>query len=111
MDNLNATRSLCNAMCSTFFPDNSTIEFSLFNDGIEAKAEATPKDPQIFRAALSLVMGYVESSRSENGVSTSVMSEDAIKNSIIYWCGYYGLDADEELSEYSRVVEDGSNLW
>ena len=94
-------------MCSTFFPDNSTIEFSLFNDGIDPKAKATPKDPQIFRAAIRLVMGYVESSRSENGVSTSVMSED----SIIYWCGYYGLDADEELSEYSREIEDGSNLW
>lgn len=111
MDNLNATRSLCNAICNTFFPDNSTIEFTLFNDGIDPKTEATPKDPNIFRAAIRLVMGYVEGSRSENGITTSVMSEEAIKNSISYWCGYYGLDADEELAEYSRNLEDGSNLW
>ncbi|EKC73398.1 hypothetical protein OBE_02409, partial [human gut metagenome] len=45
MDNLTATRSLCNAIANTFYPDNATIEFALFNEGIDAKAEATPKDP------------------------------------------------------------------
>lgn len=77
MDNLTATRSLCNAIANTFYPDNATIEFALFNEGIDAKAEATPKDPMIFRVAARLVIGYVENSRSENGVSTSVMSEEA----------------------------------
>lgn len=110
MTNLNATRSLCNAICNTFFPDNSTIELILFNDGITAEEEAVPKDPQIFRAALRLVMGYVEGSRSENGVSTSVLNEDAIKKSLVYWCNYYGLDADDELKDLS-TIEDGSNMW
>lgn len=111
MDNLNALMSLCNAMCNTFYPDRRTVEFVLLNDGINPNAEMEPKDVNIFRVALRLVMGYIEGSRTENGVSTSVMSEDAIKNSILYWCNCYGLDADEELSEYTRVLEDGSNLW
>lgn len=111
MDNLSATRSLCNAICNTFYPDLSTIEVVLFNDGIDAKADATPKDPAIFRAAVRLVKGYVEGSRSENGVSTSVLSEDAIKESLLYWCNYYGLDADEELGDFQSYIEDGSHLW
>ena len=109
MDNLTATRSLCNAIANTFYPDNATIEFALFNEGIDAKAEA--KDPMIFRVAARLVIGYVENSRSENGVSTSVMSEEALKQSLSIWCGHYGLDADEVLSDYMRVIEDGTHLW
>lgn len=110
MNNLNALRSLCNAIANTFYPDNKTIELVLFNEGINAQAEATPKDVTLFRLAIRLIFGYVESSRSENGVSTSVR-EDAIKESIRVWCGIYGLDADEEMSDYVREIEDGTHLW
>lgn len=110
MKNSVALRSLCNAIANTFYLDNSTIELMLINEGIDPQAEATPKDETLFRLAICLVMGYVESSRSENGVSTSVR-EDAIKESIKYWCNIYGLDADEILSDYLRVMEDGSKLW
>ena len=60
MKNNVALRSLCNAIANTFYPDNATIDLALFNEGIDSQAEATPKDPQIFRVAVSLVMGYVE---------------------------------------------------
>ena len=110
MDNLKALRSLCNAIANTFYPDNSTIELELFNEGIDTQAEATPKDETLFRVAVRLVMGYVESSRSENGVSTLV-KEDAIKDSIKYWCKEYGLDADDVIPDSLRIIEDGSNLW
>lgn len=110
MDNQKALSSLCNAIANTFYPDSSTIEIALFNDGIDPQAEATPKDEQLFRVAIRLVKGYVESSRNENGVSTSV-SADAIKESMRYWCGEYGLDADEILADRLRIIEDGSYLW
>ena len=110
MDNLKALRSLCNAIANTFYPDNSSIELVLFNEGIDPQAEATPKDETLFRVAIRLVIGYVESSRSENGVSTSVR-EDAIKESIKYWCNIYGLDAEDFIPESLRTIEDGSNLW
>lgn len=111
MDNLTATKTLCTAMCNTFYPDVAVVEMALFNESIDARAEATPKDVNIFLVAVRLVMGYVEGSRSEGGVSTSVMSEDAIKQSIAIWCGNYGLDADEILSEYQTSIESGSKLW
>ena len=110
MTNLKALSCLCNAIANTFYPDLSTLELVLFNEGIEPKAEAEPKDPQIFRSAVRLIHGYVESSRSENGVSTSVR-EDAIKESLAIWCKFYGLDAEEELSDFMRVIEDGTYLW
>lgn len=110
MKNSEALRNLCNAIVNTFYPDDATINLVLFNEGINPNGEATPKDVGIFRVAISLVMGYMESSRSENGVSTSVR-EDAVKESIRYWCNIYNLDADEILGEYMRVVEDGSSRW
>ena len=110
MKNLKALSSLCNAIANTFYPDNSTMELMLFNEGINPDDEATPKDERIFRVAVHLVKGYVESSRSEGGVSTSV-KEDAIKESLIYWCDYYDVNADEVLSDTMRVIEDGSNMW
>lgn len=110
MKNAIALRSLCNAMANTFYPDKNTLELALFNEGIDPQTDATPKDAAIFRIAVSLCMGYVEGSRSENGVSTSVL-QDAVKESIRYWCGIYGLDADEVLSDYLVVKEDGSHLW
>lgn len=110
MNNLKALSSLCNAIANTFYPDNSTIELVLFNEGIDPQAEATPKDETLFRVAIRLVIGYVESSRSENGVSTSVR-EYAIKESIKYWCNIYGLDAEDFILESLRTIEDGSNLW
>jgi len=110
MNNLRALSTLCNAIANTFYPDKATLETILFNEGIEAEADATPKDPAIFRCAARLIHGYVESSRSENGVTTAVR-EDAIKESLLYWCNYYGLDAEEELDDYARVIKDGSNLW
>lgn len=110
MTNLIALRSLCNAMCNTFYPDADTLLLALFNEGLAADWNAAPKDESILRLAVSLVMGYVEASRSENGVSTSVRAEQ-VKESIRYWCGIYGLSSDEVLGDYVRKIEDGSNLW
>ena len=84
MKNSEALKGLCNAMANTFYPDDKTIELALFNEGIDQTADATPKDPEIFRVAVSLIKGYVEGSRSENGVSTSVR-EERIKESIKYY--------------------------
>lgn len=111
MTNLTAVSSLCNAIANTFYPDKATVEFALFNEGVDSTADALPKDPVIFRVAAKLVKGYVESSRSEGGISTSVISEEAIKNSLAFWCAEYGLDAEEELADSFREIEDGSNLW
>lgn len=109
MDNLKALKSICNAICSTFYPDSAVMEVMLFNEGISVDAEATPKDVNLFKVAIRLVKGYVENSRSENGVSTSV-NEDAVNENIRIWCKDYGLDAEDYLLSV-KTIENGSNLW
>lgn len=111
MTNLQALSTLCTSIVSTFYPDDSVLRFALFNDGLDADTDAQPKDVAIFRCAVRLVFGYVEASRSEGSVSTSV-TQDAIQKSLAYWCNVYGLDADEELSDYGKqTISDATNLW
>lgn len=110
MTNLSALYSLCNAIANTFYPDESTLKVALFNAEIDPDGAATPKDASIFRVAVALVRGYVEGSRSENGVSTSVL-QDAVEKSLNYWCNFYGLDAEEELGDTLTYIEDCSNRW
>lgn len=110
MKNIEALGKLCNAIANTFYPDSATLEFALFNEGVDAQAEATPKDATIFRVAVGLIKGYVESSRSEGSVSTSVM-QDAVEKSLLFCCNYYGLDAEDVLSDFVRVIDDASNRW
>lgn len=110
MNNLSATMTLCTAMCSSFYPDKASATMALFNAEIDPDAEAIPKDEKILRVAIALVKGYVETSRSEGGTSVSVR-ENAINDSIKHWCGIYGLDAEEVLADYVRVIEDGTHLW
>lgn len=110
MNCVEALRGLCNAMASSFYPDEAAMEVVLYNEGINPTDEAKPKDKAILKAAITLVMGYVESSRSENGVSVSVR-EEAIKGSIRHWCSIYGVDAEDAMMGYDRVMSDGSNLW
>lgn len=110
MTNRAALYNLCNAIANTFYPDESTMNVALFNAEIDPEATATPKDPQIFRVAVALVRGYVEASRTENGVSTSVMQE-AVDKSLNWWCNYYGLDAEEELGDTLNIIDDMSSNW
>ena len=73
MDNLKALRGLCNAICNTFYPDRGAMEMVLFNEGIDGNAEATPKDEKLFRVAIRLVRGYVESTKTSScGARTTV---------------------------------------
>ena len=109
MDNLSALRGLCNAICNTFYPDRAAMEMMLFNEQLGPCDDAKPKDIKLLKLAIRLVKGYVEASRSENGVSTSVNTaaiDDAIKD----WCVDYGLDADDYILSQT-TIEDGSNRW
>lgn len=109
MKNIEALKTTCNALANTFYPDEATLELTLFNEGVNAQATAQPKDKTILRLAIRLVIGYVESSRNEGGISTAVR-DNAIAKSIRSWCDEYGLDADDILSSESSI-EDISFMW
>ena len=69
MKNIEALKTTCNAIANTFYPDEATLELTLFNEGVNAQATAQPKDKTILRLAIRLVIGYVESSRNEGEYS------------------------------------------
>ena len=109
MDNLTALRGLCNAICSTFYPDTSTMSLLLYNEGINATDNAVPKDVTLLKLAIKLVQGYIESSRSEGGVSVGIDTKK-VDDNIRRWCDDYGLDADDYLTSL-KTIENGSNRW
>lgn len=110
MNNRDAIKSLCNAICNTFFPDSSAIEITAFNEGINVEEEAKPKDEKILKCAIALVRGYVEGSSSQNGISTSVRSQEAINDSIRHYCYLYGVDvADYGVEDI--IIENISTRW
>ena len=82
---------------------------SLFNAGIDATAEATANNPDIISTAILIVNGWVETSRSESGISVSV-DIDNVKKSIMFWCNKAGLNASEYVDDIV-VFDNGSNLW
>lgn len=108
MTNLEALSAKCTRICSGFYPDNKVLENALFDAGIDVEGTAIQKDVRIVRVAIELVVGYVEQSRAEGGVTVSV-NEGAVKQSIIFHCNKYGLDASEFVN--ISTVENGSNLW
>lgn len=108
MTNLEALKSTCNAICNTFYPDNSTLNLMLLNADIDATATATPRDANIVKIALTLVSGFVESGKSMGGVSIST-NENAVIKSITKWCSDYGFNASEFIKLSS--ISNGSKLW
>lgn len=110
MTNIEVLKRTCNAIANTFYPDAQTSELVLFNAGISPEESAQPRDVELFKLAVKMVLGYVESSRNENGISTAVR-EDAIEKSIEAWCDEYGIDAEELLEDSRTVIKDISNMW
>lgn len=109
MTNLEALRAQCKLICNTCYVDSDVLTLSLLNAGIDADGEAAAKDPEIIRTAIVIVKGWVETSRSENGISTAI-DMPTLKNSIIFWCGEAGLDASEFVDNIV-TIESGSDLW
>ncbi|NDV47791.1 hypothetical protein D0T49_12115 [Paludibacter sp. 221] len=108
MTNLEALKTTCNAICNTFYPDHATLELTLFNAGINHTDNAAPGDIELVKLAIGLVVGYVEQSRTENGVSTSNF-EERVKQSIQYWCSRHGIDASEFVA--LTTIQNGSARW
>ncbi|MBO7287319.1 MAG: hypothetical protein J6U85_03710 [Bacteroidales bacterium] len=109
MTNLEALKAQCKLICNTCYVDNDVALLSLFNAGIDATAEATANNPDIISTAILIVKGWVETSRSESGISVSV-DIDNVKKSIMFWCNKAGLNASEYVDDIV-VVDNGSNLW
>jgi len=105
-----AVRAKCKLICNTCYVDDDVLNDILLDHGFEPDDIAqSENNAAIMECAILIVKGWVETSRSEGGISTSIDME-SVKNNILFWCGRTGLDASEYLSELS-VIDDGSKLW
>ena len=108
--NSEAVRAKCKLICNTCYVDDDVVNDILLDHGLEPAENAqSENNAAIMECAILIVKGWVETSRSEGGISTSIDME-SVKNNILFWCGRLGLDASEYLSELSSI-EDGSKLW
>lgn len=109
MNNLEALKAQCKLICNTCYVDEDVARLVLQNAGLDANSEPSANNPDIVSAAILIVKGWVETSRTENGISASVDVE-SVKKNIIFWCGKAGLDASEYVDDLV-VIENGSNMW
>lgn len=110
MTNLEALKAQCKLICNTCYVDTDVAIYSLLCAGIDACDDANANDPNIIREAINIVKGWVETSRTENGLTASI-DMDVLQNNIVYWCGKAGLDAEEFLDDTLTTIENGTDLW
>lgn len=110
LTNSEAVRAKCKLICNTCYVDADVLNATLLDAGITPDGTATPNDPKIVECAILIVKGWVETSRSENGISASI-DKERLEQNIMFWCGRAGLDASEFLEDMVVSVENGSDLW
>ncbi len=108
--NLEALRAKCKLICDTCYVDDDVLTDVLCDNGIDPGGMAVPMDAAIVKAAIIVVKGWVETSRSEGGISTSI-NREAVDKNILFWCQRFGLDASEYLSDSMTVIQDGSEMY
>ena len=109
--NLEALKARCKVICNTCYVDTDAAVDVLMREGLEPD-ETANDDRTITKCAIIIVKGWVETSRTDNGISAAI-NHDAIKKSIVFWCNQCSpaLDASEFIGEELTTIADGSSLW
>lgn len=107
--NFEAVRAKCKLVCNTCYVDKDVIYDVLNSHTIDPEGE-DGDDASLMECAILIVRGWVETSRSEGGISAAIDME-SVRNNILFWCGRYGLDAEELLSGSLSEIDNASNLW
>lgn len=109
--NSDVCRAKCKLICNTCYVDDDVVNDVIIEEGLDPDAEYDSANvAAVVKCAILVVRGWVETSRSEGGVSTATDAEK-VKQNIIFWCNKYGLDASELLSGSLSTIENGSQLW
>ena len=82
MNNLEALKAQCKLICNTCYIDDDVARLVLQNAGLDAEGAPSANDPDIVSAAILVVKGWIETSRSENGISVSVDISGIKKNMV-----------------------------
>ncbi len=109
--NLEALRAKCKLICNTCYVDDDVLIDVLCDAGITPDRDTSGNVSTLLaECAVMVVAGWVETSRSEGGMSVSI-SRGAVVSSIAAWCERWGLDASKYLSDSMTVVQDGSGMY
>lgn len=109
--NSEVCRAKCKLICNTCYVDDDVLNDVIVDGGLDPDATYDSADvAKIVQCAILVVKGWVETSRSEGGISTATDTEK-VKQNIIFWCNRYGLDASELLSGSLSSIDNGSQLW
>lgn len=109
--NTEVCRAKCKLLCNTAYVDSDVIKDVLIDRGIDPEEEAVPNNVELMRCAILIVLGWVETSRSEGGVSVSI-DLAALRNNIYYWCSQYGIDVEEfNLVDALSYIRNGFTIW
>ena len=108
--NLEALRAKCKLICNTCYADDDVLVDVLCDSGLAPDDAATSGDVRLAECAAIVVAGWVETQRSEGGMSVGI-SRNAVVSSLVAWCERFGLDASKYLSDSMTVVQDGSNMY
>lgn len=109
MNNREALKAQCKLICNTCYVDSDVAEYSLLSAGLNPESGAEIGSAALIKLAIEIVKGWVETSRSENGISAAI-DMPTLQNNIIYWCGKAGLDASDYVDGIVSL-ESGSDLW
>ena len=107
--NLEALKAKCNVICNTCYVDDAAAIDTLEDAGLVETETAVPNDPKIVECAILIVKGWVETSRSENGISVATDVAQVNRN-ILFWCKQAGLDATKYVDGLT-VLDDISDMW
>ena len=109
--NLEALRAKCKLICDTCYVDDDVLVDVLVDAGVHPDDFSSETESALLvKIAIPVVKGWVETSRSEGGISVSI-DREAVEKNILFWCQRYGLDASEYLSGSMTVVEDASGMF
>ncbi|MCM1079703.1 MAG: hypothetical protein NC344_10170 [Bacteroidales bacterium] len=103
-------RAVCKAICNTCYVDDDVAVALLVSNDMHPDAPTSGDfSAGIVRLAIEIVKGWVETSRSEGGISVARDTSQLNRN-ILYWSNRYGLEADE-LAQGVATVTNGSRMW
>lgn len=109
MTNIEALKATTKRICNVFYADDDVIRLTMAQSGIneDADYDASADGADMLRCAIRIVRSFVETSRSENGISVAI-DRKAVERNIQMECESAGIEY-EDLEGSS--VEDISFMW
>ena len=111
MTNIEALKATTKRICNVFYADDDVMLLTMSQNGInpDADYDVSGDGADMLRCAIRIVRSFVETSRSENGISVSI-DREAVERNIKRECKDAGIEYEDEDAD-EKSVEDISSMW